>query len=361
MVPAYPAFFLIRCWHPFPMLTGRCRGGKMALLIVAGESTHTYKRNYFTQQLFAMQIRSTLVPMLLAVLITTSTPAPAQTHKKPTAGELQADMRQLWEDHITWTRNVILNILDGLPGTNAAVGRLLQNQADIGEAIKPFYGAAAGNQLAALLHDHITIAASLLTALKTGNTTAFTEANTQWVANADDIASFLSGANPAWPLTEMKSMMREHLELTAKEALARKNADYPGDVAAYEAVHKAILEMADMLAAGIVAQFPSRFAGGCPAGPMQGNHTTMRKPTLQQNAPNPAADKTIIAYYLPEGVKEAHMVISDERGQISRRVLLPARGEGQLTFVASGLQRGLYTYSLIADGQVADTKKLLLH
>lgn len=308
-----------------------------------------------------MQLRTTLVPMLLAVLITTSVPSHAQSPKKPTAGELQADMRKLWEDHITWTRNVILNILDDLPGTDAAVGRLLQNQDDIGEAIKPFYGAAAGNQLAALLHDHITIAASLLTALKTGNTAAFTTANNQWVANADDIAAFLSGANPAWPLTEMKAMMREHLELTAQEALARKNADYSSDIAAYEAVHEAILEMADMLAAGIVAQFPSRFTGGCPAGAPQGHHTTMGTATLQQNAPNPVADKTVIAYYIPEGVKDAQLVIYDERGQISRRDILPGRGAGQLTFVASGLQRGLYTYSLIADGQVADTKKLLLY
>src|SRR5687767_11134657 len=90
--------------------------------------------------------------------------------KKPTACDLKSDMRKLWEDHIIWTRNVILNIIDELPGTTEAVNRLLQNQVDIGNAIKPYYGNTAGNQLTALLRDHIIIAANLLTALKNDNT-----------------------------------------------------------------------------------------------------------------------------------------------------------------------------------------------
>ena len=46
-------------------------------------------------------------------------------------GELRTGMRQLWEDHVTWTRNVILCVMDGLPGTDQAVARLLKNQDDI--------------------------------------------------------------------------------------------------------------------------------------------------------------------------------------------------------------------------------------
>jgi len=65
--------------------------------------------------------------------------------------ELRAAMHKLWEDHITWTRNVILNIMDGLPGTDQAVTRLLKNQDDIGNAIKPYYGDAAGTELTRLL------------------------------------------------------------------------------------------------------------------------------------------------------------------------------------------------------------------
>ena len=52
--------------------------------------------------------------------------------------QLRMAMHKLWEDHIVWTRNVILNIIDDLPGTDQAVNRLLQNQDDIGNAVKPF-------------------------------------------------------------------------------------------------------------------------------------------------------------------------------------------------------------------------------
>jgi hypothetical protein len=170
------------------------------------------------------------------------------------------DMRQLWEDHIVWTRLAIISLSDGLPDADASVGRLLQNQTDIGNAVKPFYGEAAGNQLTALLNDHIVIAADLIAAAKAGDNAAVADARARWQANADDIAGFLNAANPsAWPLEHMKAMMAEHLALTQAEAVARLNKDYAADVAAYDAVHPQILEMADMLSLGIINQFPKRF------------------------------------------------------------------------------------------------------
>ena len=170
-----------------------------------------------------MKLRFTFLFMVLALVLNSSEmqAQPSSKHK-PTTCDLKSDMRKLWEDHIEWTRNVILNILDDLPGTSQAVARLLQNQDDIGKAIKPFYGEAAGNQLTSLLRQHITIAADLLSALKNNNTAAFNSSNAQWLTNADAIAAFLSAANPNWPQAEMKAMMYSHLSLTAAEALARK-------------------------------------------------------------------------------------------------------------------------------------------
>ena len=76
-------------------------------------------------------------------------------------------MRKLWEDHITYTRNVIISFELNepaagvvLPDLNTVVDRLMQNQVDIGNAIKPYYGEEAGNQLTKLLHEHITGAAT---------------------------------------------------------------------------------------------------------------------------------------------------------------------------------------------------------
>lgn len=172
----------------------------------------------------------------------------------------KADMRKLWEDHIIWTRMVIVGIVAGTPDTGAALTRLLQNQADIGDAIKPFFGDAAGAQLTGLLRQHILIAGKLLTAAKTGDTTAFANAKTEWYANAHDIAVFLAGANDKWSVTDLDAEMRTHLDQTLAEAVARLSADWTGDVADYDAVHVHILHMADTLSTGIIAKFPSAFA-----------------------------------------------------------------------------------------------------
>jgi hypothetical protein len=87
----------------------------------------------------------------------------------PKAVALRMDMRKLWEDHITWTRLAIISLEGGTPDTDATVARLLQNQVDLGNAIKPFYGRATGNELAAELRQHILIAADLILAAKAGD------------------------------------------------------------------------------------------------------------------------------------------------------------------------------------------------
>jgi hypothetical protein len=169
-------------------------------------------------------------------------------------------MRKLWEDHITWTRLFIVSTAAGLPDSGPTAERLLRNQKDIGDAIKPFYGKAAGDQLTSLLRTHILIAADLLTAAKSGDAQGVARAQAQWYANADEIAAFLHAANPDnWSLNEMKKMMRKHLDLTLDEAVARLSGDWEADIKAYDKVHDAMLKMADMLSEGIIKQFPKKF------------------------------------------------------------------------------------------------------
>ena len=86
--------------------------------------------------------------------------------------ELKIAVRKLWEDHVMWTRNVIFCLADELPGTDQAVKRLLQNQDDIGNAIKPFYGEEAGKKLTELLYAHIKISADVVKSAKAGNNAA---------------------------------------------------------------------------------------------------------------------------------------------------------------------------------------------
>ena len=170
-------------------------------------------------------------------------------------------MRQLWEDHIVWTRMAIVSIVADLPDASVAVDRLLRNQGDIGNAIRPFYGDAAADELTRLLHEHIAGAADILNAAKAGNAGAVETARVAWYANGAEIAGFLADANPRnWERGEMEEMMRDHLDLTLAEALARLEGRYADDAAAYDEIHAQILHMADMLSDGIIAQFPSQFS-----------------------------------------------------------------------------------------------------
>lgn len=176
-----------------------------------------------------------------------------------TRAAFRAAMRQVWEDHITWTRLFIVSAAADLPDLGPTTERLLRNQRDIGDAITPFYGETAGQHLTALLRDHILIAAEILGAARSGNSSGVEAASTRWYANADEIAEFLSAANPRnWPADDMRAMMRSHLDLTLGEAVARLNGDFAGDIALYDQVHAQILHMADMLSAGIINQFPHR-------------------------------------------------------------------------------------------------------
>jgi len=169
-------------------------------------------------------------------------------------------MDKLWEDHITWTRMVIVDFAADLPDLKTAEARLLRNQADIGNAIKPYYGRAAGNKLTGLLRTHILEAVPVLVAAKEGDKAKLTQALAAWYANANQIAAFLSRANPhSWPLPMMRTMMKQHLALTTNEAVARLQGNWTADVRAYDQVHAEILSMSHMLSSGIVRQFPSRF------------------------------------------------------------------------------------------------------
>jgi hypothetical protein len=175
--------------------------------------------------------------------------------------EFQDEMRRLWEDHIVWTRLYIISAVDELPDIDLVTQRLLDNQDDIGDAIKPFYGDEAGNQLSALLRDHILVAADLIAAAKAGDNDAMGVASEAWDTNANDIGAFLHAANVEhWPQATLAHEMHMHLELTLQEAQARLAGEYAADIAAYDEIHQHILHMADILSSGIVAQFPDRFA-----------------------------------------------------------------------------------------------------
>jgi hypothetical protein len=165
-------------------------------------------------------------------------------------------MRKLWEEHVLWTRLFIVSDVAGLPDLQATTARLLANQSDIGNAIKPFYGTANGDHLTSLLMQHILQAAQIIADAKAGSSAALTQDEQAWYANANQIASFLHSLNPHhWPLAGLEAMMKAHLDLTLTEAVDQLQGNYPPSVAEFDSVENEILGMADTLSSGIIAQF----------------------------------------------------------------------------------------------------------
>ena len=177
----------------------------------------------------------------------------------PARCKLRTNMRKLWADHVWWTREYLISAISDLPDLDVVTNRLLQNQSDLGAAIAPYYGQTAGDKLTSLLKEHILIAADVVAAAKAGDDKKLKTADARWHLNADEIATFLSSANPNWPQAQMQKMMYEHLNLTTAEAVARLKKDWPTDVATFEKVFAEIMMMADDLTAGIAKQFPNKF------------------------------------------------------------------------------------------------------
>ena len=171
---------------------------------------------------------------------------------------LNQSMRKLWADHVIWTRNYIIAATTDHPSAQAVSTRLLKNQEDIGNAIVPYYGSAAGAKLTDLLKQHILIAVDLVAAAKAGDKAKQADADTRWHNNAADIATFLSGANPNWSRQTLLDMLNEHLALTTQEAVARLERRWGDDVATFDRIFAQSMMMADALSDGIAKQFPTK-------------------------------------------------------------------------------------------------------
>lgn len=180
----------------------------------------------------------------------------------PTATAFHDAMRELWEYHGTYTERAIVDYVVGNPDANAVIATLLQNQVDIGNAVKPYYGAAGGKALTELLTTHINDAVAVLKAAKAGDAAATKKASAAFYANGNQIAGFLHKANPRnWPLGALQTMMRIHLNQVIGLAVDQIQGKYNAAIALYKTyINHLNVGMADMLSNGIIKQFPSKFS-----------------------------------------------------------------------------------------------------
>jgi len=210
----------------------------------------------------------TLSITLALVLGTTSAVVPAQANagkKKevdclsPKMVQLMVEMQKVWIDHTIWTRSYIVSAMSNRPDQKDVLDRLLRNQEDTGNVFKPYYGEAAGNKLTDLLKEHILIAGKIVAAAKAGNQDDLKNLQKDWHRNADDIAKFLSAANPNWPFKTIQDMLYTHLQLITKIVIECLNGNWQADIAATDKNEIHMINFANMLTEGIIKQFPEKF------------------------------------------------------------------------------------------------------
>lgn len=200
-------------------------------------------------------VRLMVAVSLCAVVAASAGPAsaaPATMNQQA----FRAQMRNLWNQHVLWTRLYIQKAVSGSPQADATLATLMQNQVDIGNAIVPFYGPDAGATLTALLQQHIALYGAVLNDYVTNNGQFDTDVAALY-ENGAAVGDFLANANPAW--SDMGDMMKTHLDLTWQEGKAFADGDHQLGLQTYQEIVNEIMQMADELSAGIIAGFPQQF------------------------------------------------------------------------------------------------------
>ncbi|MGA5691896.1 glycosyltransferase [Cytobacillus pseudoceanisediminis] len=176
--------------------------------------------------------------------------------------KFENEFRRLWVDQVLWTSNYITSATTaGAEDQKQVLARLLKNQEDIGNSIKPYYGDAAGNKLTELLKEHIVIAGDIVEAAKSGQGAKVNQLNKEWHRNADDIAAFLSGANPNLQNEDVKKLLYTHLELVTDDLTASLVKDWDARIVSIDDRITHIIMMADAISDAVVKQFPDKFKG----------------------------------------------------------------------------------------------------
>lgn len=189
-----------------------------------------------------------------------ATPPPAESAVPVKLADARAAQRDLWIGHVFWVRNVVDATFDGdAAAASTAEGQVVANARAIAGSIEPFYGKAASEKLFTLLAGHWGAIKGYLDATHAGDVAAADAAFKDLLANADEIAQFLGGANPNLPVDVLKGLLTAHGSHHVQQIKQFKAKQFDAEAKTWAAMTSHMYVIADALANGIAKQFPDKF------------------------------------------------------------------------------------------------------
>lgn len=187
-------------------------------------------------------------------------PAYADLSAQPKVAATQAALRDLWLGHVFWVRNVVVaSIGHDAAAESAAEKQVVANARQIADAIGPFYGKPASDKLFGLLAGHYGAVKTYLAASEKRDSKAQDAAMQGLVANADEIAAFLNGANPYLPKDTVRSLLLGHGGHHAQQIQQLLDHQYGDEAATWEHMRTHMNVIADALGDALAKQFPQKF------------------------------------------------------------------------------------------------------
>ena len=204
---------------------------------------------------------SALVLVLMSVACTHS-PQAATPSATPSAkvADTRAALRDLWLGHILAIRNVAVATMDKNPAAREVAEKgVVVNAEQIARSVEPFYGKPASDQLYTLLAGHYGAIRDHLDATVAGNPTQQDAAMKQLTANAGEIATFLSGANPYLPKDTVLGLLMAHAAHHITQFQQLRAGEYAREAETWNGMKQHIYVVADALTGALAKQFPNKF------------------------------------------------------------------------------------------------------
>ena len=172
----------------------------------------------------------------------------------------KAALRDLWLGHVFWVRNVVVAKLAGDAAMEkAAEKQVVANAQSIAAAIEPFYGAAAKEKLFTLLAGHYGGVKAYLDASLAKNAKQQSDALGKLTSNAEEIATFLSSANPNLPKDTLMGLLQAHAVHHVDQIQELQAKNYDGEAKTWADMSQHMYVIADALADALAKQFPAKF------------------------------------------------------------------------------------------------------